>query len=70
MEYIITTKYKVSFIIEACWPEEDGMGQEQFGGEVQTLDEALKLWEYAKVVKKDIDWDIICYPEIINKVNK
>ena len=62
-----TTKHKAIFTVEMYWSEEDGMGTEQFGNEVDTIEEAIHLLEVANASQSQnetanfgYEWIIVC----------
>jgi hypothetical protein len=48
MKINLTTTHELTFAVEAFWSEEGGMGEDQFGPKVKTLEEALALLMQAK----------------------
>jgi hypothetical protein len=59
MKIQVTTSHTITFTVEAFWNEEGGMGQDQFGGEVKELAEAIRLLEMAKAHNAEPDWVIV-----------
>ena len=48
MKINLTTTHELTFAVEAFWNEEGGMGEDQFGKDVPTLEEALALLMQAR----------------------
>jgi len=58
MKISITTTHELVFAVEAFWNEEGGMGSEQFGENVATLEEALTLLQAARAHNAENNWII------------
>ena len=67
MEFIKTTKHKIAFQIKSFTPNEGGMDEEEFGGVVDTLEDAVTNLELARRQDESEEWLIVCYVETINK---
>ena len=67
MKITTSTSHNIIFTVEAFWDEEGGMGQDQYGDEVQELPEAIKLLELARVAKPKEKWLIVCHVETVTK---
>lgn len=60
MKLQTTTSHTISFTVEAFWNEEGGMGQDQYGEAVDTLQQAVRLLELARVKDPKTNWVIVC----------
>jgi hypothetical protein len=58
MKLTVTTSHELVFAVEAFWSEEGGMGQDQFGENVATLEEAVALLMHARASRKSENWII------------
>lgn len=59
MKLSTTTHHAVTFTVKAFWPEEGGMGSDQYGESVQELAQAIRLLELARVAQPKTDWKIV-----------
>ena len=58
MKLTTTLIRKITFQVYACWNEEGGMGEEYFGKEVDTLEEAVINLDLAQRRDENQDWFI------------
>ena len=67
MEIKKTTKYTITFWVEAFWNEEGGMGHNHFGNKLDRIEDAIHNLELAKERNPDNSWIITCYVETVNQ---
>lgn len=60
MKLTQTTEHEITFTVESFWSEEGGMGQNEYGKQVNTLEEAIHLLELARVARStNTEWIIV-----------
>lgn len=67
MEITKTTTHNVVFSVEYFENSEGGMDWDDFGSDVETLEEAIHLLDLAKSTNREEDWVIVCRVETTNK---
>jgi hypothetical protein len=55
-----TVEHNIKFSVQAFWNEEGGMDQTEFGGSVETLNEALHIFTVAQLQQPKEPWIIVC----------
>ena len=70
MEIEKSVTYILKFKVEFFESLEGGMDFDQYGEDVSTLEEALHLFELAKIANPGYDWKITCTPKINIKGEK
>ena len=68
MKITVTTHHELVFAVEAFWSEEGGMGQDQYGDNVGTLEEAIVVLQSARTVRPEEPWTITV--TVTTKVSK
>lgn len=66
----ITTTHKCIFTVTASWGTEGGMDTESFGGEMETLEEAITSLALAKIKARLIPWVITVNVETVSTRSK
>ena len=59
MKIEVTAKHEVAFTVEYFSANEGGMDNEQYGGAVGTIEEAINLLMLARTARKKQDWVIV-----------
>ena len=59
MEITNTIQYKLCFSVHYFEDGEGGMDTEQFGKDVYSLKEAVRLWEVADTTRPEHQWEIV-----------
>lgn len=60
MELSTNITHTITFSIQAFWNEEGGMGQDTFGEDCGSLNEAVVLLDLAQIKEPKLDWIITC----------
>lgn len=63
MEITNTVSYKLSFRVAYHGHGEGGMDSDTFGRVTKDMKSALQVWEIAKQVRPEEDWEIVCEVE-------
>lgn len=67
MKFTNTTVTELLFSVESFWPEEGGMGHEQYGEQISEMTQAIRIYELACIAKPKTDWKIVVNVSIITK---
>ena len=59
MKTSVTKTYDITFSVESHWNEPGGMGHDQFGSDVQEMNQALTQLDLARATRSDMDWKIV-----------
>ena len=58
------TVHELVFTVEYFESTEGGMDGDAFGGEVSTIEEAVRLWDLAMIHSRSCGWVIVARPTV------